>query len=403
MTNHNSKFESVIKHLEITAYKKGIKLGLNRVNKALNDFNNPHKHLKVIHVAGTNGKGSTSIYLARLLEKSGYKVGLFTSPHLCRYTERITINQKEISKFDFIKYLSKTIQKNKYSLTEFEFLTVATILYFKDKKVDWVIMETGLGGRLDATNVFIPKLTIITNISLDHTSILGENIIEIAKEKAGIIKPSVPLITAETNKNIINLFKSICIKKKSPFLTLKKSDYKITKNTYGFHSKNASLDLNAFYFLGKHNLISSKRFGPFDLKINQIPGRFEEIKTNQMHFLLDGAHNEAALKYLKKMIRHFYPNKKIVLILGILKTKNLKKMINIISPLPNTLIATKGEYHLFADSTSLVSYFPKNKKCITTNNLKEALISAKAVYSKNSLIVITGSLYLVGEAKKLLC
>ena len=383
----------ILKYLENTSYKKGIKLGLNRIKNILDDFGSPQNNFKSIHIAGTNGKGSAAIYLSRLLESFGYKTGLYTSPHLQRYTERISINQKEITKNDFSKYLTKVIKKNKYSLTEFEILTSACILYFSDKKVDFAVMETGLGGKYDATNILTPVLTIITNVSFDHMGLLGDTLNAISKEKAGIIKEMVPLITAENKKSVLSVFKKICAKNAAPLIKLapNKSD--------SYHTTNAGLSLKAFKYMIYNNLIKRKPINISSLKLNNIPGRFEEIKKNGIHIILDSAHNEDGLKKLKIAIKHKYPNKKIILIMGALKTKDIKKMIKTISPITDTFIATKGKYYLFREPEELVRYLPVNKNYFSANNVKDAFLKARKLYKKHNIILIAGSFYLIGEAK----
>lgn len=397
-------YYQALKHLETVSYSKGTKLGLGRIKKILNSFNNPYKNLKIIHIAGTNGKGSTAVYLARLLESSGYKVGLYTSPHLLSYTERIAINQREITKKDLSKYLYKAIKKSRGSLTEFELLTVACILYFSDKKVDFAVMETGLGGRLDATNAFSPILTIITNISYDHTQILGKSLGDIAKDKAGIIKPYIPLITAEKNKKILKIFNRFCIKNKSPLIKIQQNEYKsLIKhfNPNNYHMKNAVLSLKAFHYMIENNLIPKKRITLHALKLNNIPGRFEEINRNEIHIILDGAHNEDGIKNLKKAVRLKYPHKKIILIMGALRTKSIKNMIKAIVPITDIFIATKGSYYLFRKPEELIKCLPKNTKYIISDSIQDAYMKAKYLYNKNNIILITGSLYLIGEFKKI--
>ena len=187
-----------------------IELGLKRISKIVELLNNPQKNLKIIHVAGSNGKGSTCAILEEILTKAGYKTGKFTSPHLFSYNERITINKQQISDFDFerlIKEINSLDKKFNIELTEFEILTAAGFLYFNEKACDIVILETGLGGRLDSTNVIEnPLASIITSISLEHKERLGNTIEEISKEKAGIIKKGCPAVFLKKNKGYKTLY-----------------------------------------------------------------------------------------------------------------------------------------------------------------------------------------------------
>ena len=199
--------------------KFGIKFGLAKISKLLSNLDSPHKNLLSIHIAGTNGKGSTAACLASVLSKAGYRVGLYTSPHLNRFTERIKIGNREISKKDVDRLTHLLMNKSKQidSITYFEIVTAMALLYFAEKKVDLCILEVGMGGRLDATNVVTPLISIITNISREHEYFLGNTLLKIANEKAGIIKKRSSLITGATQASVLTLFRKRCHHLKTDF------------------------------------------------------------------------------------------------------------------------------------------------------------------------------------------
>lgn len=353
---------------------------LSAVTKVLKELNNPEKKIKFIHIAGTNGKGSTTYYTSKILS-SKYKVGLFTSPHIRKINERIqTIKPKEnfqpISDKKFQEYITRIKDED---LTFFEALTIIAILYFKDQKVDYAILEVGMGGRLDSTNVITPEITAITSISLDHQQFLGETIEDIASEKLGIVKDEVPLFTTTKNIRLKQLFEDKT-KEKKALLTWVDPDTSIT--TYQ-----------------KYNLpiakAIAKKIGITESEINKIlkninlPGRLEWY--NDL-ILIDGAHNIDALQeistYIKNQDNHFSDP---IVIYGTSKDRqmNPKKYFptsSIIVTVPS-FMGTEIQY-------KNTEFIKKPKNAIT-----KALALAK---KENKKILITGSVYLIGECTLIL-
>jgi len=330
----------------------GSKPGLNRIKKLLTKLGNPEKNLKVILISGTNGKGSTTTYLSSILKKAGFKVGSFFSPHLTNYRERIKINGEKITEKDFRKYVDKIIRyfKNGNEITFFEALTTIAYNYFSNKKCDYAIMEIGMGGRLDASNIAKEDIAIITNIGKDHTKWLGNKIEDISKEKIGILKNKI-LITGAEGKALEVIRKIVLEKKKKIYAlgelfkikNVKTNEkgtefdyifkYRVDKNSKYKHdeklhiklkmrgtyqSKNASLAITASKILGINNKIIQD-----GIKNSKINGRLEIINNNQK-ILVDVAHNPYGTRELVKNLKYF-DYEKIILLFGVMKDKIGKK------------------------------------------------------------------------------
>jgi dihydrofolate synthase / folylpolyglutamate synthase len=385
-----------------------IKLGLERVSEILNLLDNPQNKIKTIHIAGTNGKGSTSAMLAKVLEKSGYKVGIYTSPHLIKYNERIKISSQDISDADFSSLLKKVntlAKKNKLPLTEFEALTIVAFLYFEQERTDIAIIEVGLGGRLDATNVINPILEIITSISFDHTERLGDSLEKIAAEKAGIIKKNSTVIVNANNKglNIIkktaqNMNTEVKIAAEPNYVIFKngineiKIDERIYKtNLFGnFQGDNLSLVITALDFL-KEKGFEIKNQADALLNI-YWPARMQFIKEN---VILDGAHNPSAAKVLRETLDKNFPNQKRIWFFGALKNKDFKKNIEILFS-PEDLV-----YFVSFDAPNSCLYpdFIKvySSKSAFFIDIMQFLTIYDNIKSNNTLVIICGSLYLAGQ------
>lgn len=367
-----------------------VKLGLRNITALLKELGNPHKNLKVIHVAGTNGKGSVCAMLRAILIEAGYNVGMYTSPYLVRFNERMQINNQEVTNDDVEKLIDrinpivKILRKRGYDITFFEFTTAMAFQYFKEKKVDICLIEVGLGGRLDATNVVSPLLSIITNISLEHTKWLGNTVEKIAGEKAGIIKERVQVVTGCKGK-ALEVIKKKC-KEKSCKLIMAK-DHSFETNLLGEHQKqNADIAVAAMKEFGV-----DEKFIRSGLKKVVWPGRLELIDN----ILFDVAHNPAGMKTLKKALKSL-KYKKLVLVLGISADKDIKEMLSIISPLANEIIVTKAKWR-GAETKVLKNYI--NSKVVEKPKVSDAIKHAMSIADKDDLICITGSIFSVGEAK----
>ena len=378
-----------------------INLGLERIQAILKLLNNPQDSAKIIHIAGTNGKGSVASVLANILKCAGFKTGLYTSPHLVEYTERIKINNKEISKKDFCKYISLTCNladKNNIDLTEFEILTASAFKYFIDNNVEYIVLETGLGGRYDATNVCKNTLAIITSISLDHTDRLGNSFEKIAYEKAGIIKNNSTVITS-SNNNGYNTIKEITVEKNSKLISI---DYEI-EMIYKNGQNIAIIDNEQFEFplLGlyqKQNLALvieavkhlniNKTALKEGLKTAFWNARLEYIKEEKI--LIDGAHNPDSAKELKKSLDYYFKDKKKIFIYSTIDTKDYKEIAKI-------LFEEKDEiYYIEFSHKNAVPFEIYKKEVSWLKNIKK-LENFKDILDKKELKIITGSLYMIGE------
>ena len=388
-------YEQIVELLQSQG-KFYINLGLERIETALQKLDNPHKNLKVIHIAGTNGKGSVASTLANILRCAGFKVGLYTSPHLVEYTERIKINNVEILKEDFAKYVS-CVCEIADNLTEFEILTAVAFKYFSDKKVDYVVLETGLGGRYDATNVCEDILSIITSISLDHTDRLGDTYEKIAYEKAGIIKENSTVITATYNKGFETI-KQVASEKNAKLLAV---DYEVEME-YTNAQNYAVIDGEKFEFslLGLYQrqnlalvleacrvLNISFDYIKEGLKTAKWAARLEYKK--EKNILIDGAHNPDSALELRKSLDFYFKNEKKIFIYSTIDTKDYKAIADI--------LFTKDDeiYYLEFNHKNAVS-FEQYVKDVSHLNIKK-VENLEELLKRSELKVITGSLYMVGE------
>lgn len=412
----------------------GSNYGLERTERLLEKLENPHKKIKLIHVAGTNGKGSTSSLLGNILISHGYKVGFFNSPHLEEIEETIRINNENIKEEEFIElineikgYVDEVIEEGFNHPTEFEVLTCIMFLYLYRKKVDFAIIEVGLGGRLDSTNVINPILSIITSISLDHINILGDNIKEITKEKCGIIKKNTPVITCiqkdEALKVIIekaSLMNSNLIisnYNNFKFINVSFNDKIYQEVSFKFNEKeeilrlpllgehqitNLSLAISAIKELNSLNYINldieKVKLGVFNTKWN---GRLEVINKEPL-IVLDGAHNLEGIEVLKRNINKYFKFNNLYLIIGILKDKEVEKMAQVITPLakevytlePNSIRAEKAN-----DLKEIIKKYNNNVEAF--DNYNEAIKEALSKATEKDLILVCGSLYMIGSIRSL--
>ena len=358
-----------------------IELGLDRISLALEKLGNPQEDLKCIHVAGTNGKGSVCSILATILKEAGYKVGLYTSPHIYEYTERIKINEVEISKENFARLLEDVISTD-VPLTEFEILTAVMFLYFKEQNVDYVVLETGMGGRFDATNVIKKNLcSIITHIDLDHTDRLGKTKDEIAYEKAGIIKAGCPVFTSsgyEAIKDKADEADSLLVMV-NPYV---RPDYIEALSLKGLHQvENLALAINAIEYLFKNideNTILSA------LAKVKNPFRFQYFADKNL--IVDASHNPNGVEALRENLDFYFPNKKRRFVFGCLKTKDYSKMMNILFREGDEVYLNEFDY------PNACSYEELKMACAV-----EAKRFERLDLSKDKLNVICGSFYMIGK------
>jgi len=404
--------------------KFGIKFGLSKTSNLLKAFGNPHLAQRYIHIAGTNGKGSVGAMLESVLIKSGLKVGLYSSPHLVSFSERFRINREFIKKdqaASIIMELKEVISKTEPP-TFFELTTAMALIYFFREDVDVGIIEVGMGGRLDATNVIYPMISIITNIALEHQEFLGNNIIDIAKEKGGIIKEGVDLATGVTQPSVVSLLESLCKKKDAPFWRVGRSvqyrrlpsgllGYYGLRDRYTdielglqgrFQYRNAALALLTLEILKRKGLFISDEAVRAGLEDLIWPGRLEEVSSNPT-IILDGAHNPSAMRSLADSIGRDFDFKKLILILGIMEDKDIKNILKEILPLANRVIYTRPTYYRAADPQYLMDLAREFGKAGEVHlPVKAAIDRAVNLADKRDLILVTGSLFTVGEAKSCL-
>ncbi len=402
----------------------GIKLGLSTIKSILHNLGNPQDTYRCIHVAGTNGKGSIASALASILHTSGYKIGLYTSPHLVRFNERICINNKPVPDATVVASYEAVNKANcgARKPTFFELTTAMALYEFGRQKVDWAVIETGMGGRLDATNIINPAISIISNISLEHQKYLGGTIGRIAGEKGGIIKKCVPVITGVKQKNAISVLTKIANKQSAPFYRCGDAfRVRRCKNgtfTYfginniwrdmrsglpGAHQiDNAALVLAACEMLNKNKAELSIQSIKDGLSQNRWPGRLEIVSSSPL-VLLDGAHNLSAIRCLAKFLSENPTKQKITLITGILNDKPYAAMLACLLPLCSKAILTRPKINRALEPEKL---YPIAKKIIPDvciiPDVSEAVQHAIKTASSDEAICIAGSLYLVGEAKETL-
>ena len=366
----------------------GVKLGLRNITELMDSLGNPQTKFKSIHVAGTNGKGSVCSFLDSVLEKQGYKIGVYTSPHLVDFRERIKVNGKKIDKKSVASLLSK-IKPFVKEHTFFEVVTAIAFLYFKQQSVDFALVEVGMGGRLDATNVINPELSVITNVALEHVGHLGDTIEKIAFEKSGIIKPGVGVVSSENGKGL-KVIKNIC-KKRGCSLNIVKPK-KIKTSLHGdFQYQNVSLALKVIDIMKKKGYKISKEAVKGGLMTAKWPGRMEFVSEN---VVFDCAHNPAGAKALAKELKKM--KKDVYLVLGIMKDKDIKGLCNALEPVAKEIIITKPKITRAAMPGKIAKYI--RKRVLAIGNVADALEYAKIKAGKKGLVVLTGSIFTVGEA-----
>ena len=416
-----------------TIYKLGrfgIKLELETIEDILHRLGNPHQRFKAVHVAGTNGKGSTATYIGSILQKAGLKTGVYTSPHLVRFNERITINGQEISDDQVVDAYEAVHEADigKRNATYFEIATAMGFYHFAKERVDWAVIETGMGGRFDATNVILPEVSVITNLSMEHREYLGNTIKALAWEKGGIIKPAVPVVTAVSQPSGCSVLQNIA-KEKSAGLLFYKKDFSMRKThgkgtyTYdglenhfdrlvkplpGEHQKeNLSLALAACELIFKKYKDTDPRYDFTEpivkegLANAQWPGRLEHVMDKPL-VILDGAHNLNAVKVLGKYLSSFLKGRQLTLVLGILDDKPHKKMLEHLVPLAGKVIITQAKIDRSLDPAILKAAAERLTQGPVTiiKDVKEAVTHAIKTSKKADVVCVAGSLYVVGEAKE---
>ena len=406
--------------------QKGMKLGLERMNRLLHLLGHPEKKFKSIHIAGTNGKGSTAAMIASVLQAGGYRTGLYTSPHLIDMRERIKIQEKMITEsqvLDLIEMMKPHIDTTEASF--FEIMTAMAFLFFAEQKIDIAVVETGLGGRLDATNTLRPLMSVITEIGLDHTKILGKTLRPIAAEKAGIFKPGIPCVIGSNNPGVIAFFQEYAQKMKCPVhsvqkrVSIKKMHLKETGTTADLtvlQKKYSGLYLR---LVGEHQLNNLKTVmlcidllekQGWDISeeavrkgLRQVkwPARLELLQTRPK-ILLDSAHNPLGARRLAKSVKTIFHYRKLILIFGVLADKDYRAMLKTLVPLADLLILTMPLSDRALHPKNLEhSPLLQGKNFLIEPDIEAAMHLALSRAAPDDMIVGAGSIYFVGELFRL--
>lgn len=389
--------------------RRGIKMGLQHTFSLLHFLNNPQRNFKIIHIAGTNGKGSTAAMINNILKYHGYKVGLYTSPHLLRFNERIRINSTPISNQEILSFMGiiKPVISDIKS-TFFEVTTAMAFSHFNNQNVDIAVIETGLGGRLDSTNVVDPNLTIMTPISMDHMEILGDNIIKIANEKAGIIKKGVTLISSKQNKNVLNVLLQVANKRQavvnvseSPSDIILESDgtkFHFLGNDYktsmigSYQADNAALAISAIKYFDKS--IQNKTINE-GLKNVQWPGRLQPVSKGVYY---DVAHNAEGIKSMLKNLKNFFPIVSIYGLFCIKGEKDLQYVAKEIKENFEILFVTTNKQNSLLSPTTLSNKLKKfNVESYSVKSIRQGIKKLKKIMKSHDILLIFGSHYIAEE------
>ena len=436
-------YNQALKYLfEKTDYERGLKLRYNvntfslaRMKKLLSLLGDPHLKLETAHVAGTKGKGSTCTMLAKMLEANGYKVGLYTSPHIISLHERIRVNSTMISTSEMLGLINRVYGAvEKLAKTDpptfFEILTSMAFMHFRDKKVDLAVIETGLGGRLDSTNVIQPRVVGITSISMDHMQQLGDTLDKIASEKAGIFKRGVSAVTVEQDPKVMKVLKSHALQRSTPLsVTGHDIDFSYRfefSREHGPHNRICiSTDTSKFEHLrvplpGEHQAINCglaiamldklKRAG-FEIDDQKaieglysvrLEGRMEQI-CNDPRIIVDAAHNAASIRAVMQAIGQHIPYDSMVVVFACNSDKDVAGMLHELQFGADKVIFTRNSSPRSMYPQDLADMYTEicGKMCQTSTNLQQALQTAYSAVGREDLICITGSFYLVGQAKQM--
>lgn len=413
--------------------KFGSNLGLERTFKILEILGSPHEKLRCIHVAGTNGKGSTTAMISKVLIECGYKVGMYTSPYLEEFEERIQINDRNIPKEDLADVVTKVSEAVKQvtalglgSPTEFEIITCAMFLYFYIEKVDFAVIEVGLGGRLDSTNVIIPMVSVITSISYDHMKILGDTLEKIAYEKAGIIKKGIPVVTVPQECSAMKVIEntalqnssaitkvpetSVIMKSRIPNAGMQNISVKTENDEYDielsligkYQLMNCALAVHTLEVLKKLGVNIEKRNIISALKNVKWAGRLEILKRAPLT-VIDGAHNIDGIKKLNESIEEYFSFKRLILLIGILADKQVDEMISEIALKADRIIAVAPHSSRAESPENLCKIIKKyNINSEYEDDYSKAYYKAKSYLGCDDMLLICGSLYMIGDMRKII-
>ncbi|MBA1334438.1 MAG: FolC bifunctional protein [Firmicutes bacterium] len=408
-------------------YKFGSRLGLETMNRLLELMDQPQNRYKCIHVAGTNGKGSTSAFIASILGEAGFKTGLYTSPYLERFTERIRVDGAEISHGDLASitdYVKRRIDimidEGFPHPTEFELVTAIGFEYFNRMKADYAVVEVGLGGRLDATNTISPQLSVITSIGMDHMEILGDSLASISKEKAGIIKKGIPVVVHPQDAEALQVIKETCERLDAPLIDTSLAE--IANHRSGIKGQHFDLRWDGKLYkdifigmLGPHQVMNAVsavaaavRLGIDENAIRKgmeaarWPGRFEILRRKPF-VIIDGAHNLQGAKVLMESLEQLFPGKRMTLVFGILRDKDVERISEMLASKASRVLTTLPVNPRSMAPEELEKIVRKyNQNVESTRSIGEAVTKSLEEAGEDDVIVFSGSLYMIGEVRKIL-
>lgn len=399
----------------------GIKLGLSTIRRILKELGNPQDHFACIHVAGTNGKGSIASGIASILKAAGYRTGLYTSPHLVTFNERISIDGRHISNARVVAAYKavKNVHYGSREPTFFEFATAMALYDFDREGIDWAVIETGMGGRLDATNIVRPVVSIISNLSLEHQDYLGNTLAQIAAEKGGIIKNGVPVVTGVRQAGALSVLNDIAAAKSAPVLRLGK-DFRVRRKSgntftyFGMQNRwpdmqtrlmgrhqvdNAAISLAACELLSRSGTSISEENCRQGLLNHHWPGRLE-IVSESPRIILDGAHNLVAAQNLAAFLARETDQRPITMVIGILDDKPYKAMLSALVPVTQKVIFTRPKIDRGLPPETLYAEAKQYGKEMTLlPDVQQAVQQAVNQAAPDDIICVAGSLYVVGEAR----
>jgi len=405
----------------------GVKLGLENIRALLRLMGDPHATPalagRFIHIAGTNGKGSVAAMLNAIAQRAGFRVGLYTSPHLVSFCERIQVNSHPMDRADLVRLVSeiRPLMQQVAAMpghahpTFFEAVTAVALRYFQEQRCDLVIWETGMGGRLDATNVVTPLTTVITNVQRDHAAYLGETIPQIAIEKAGIIKPGVPVVTAAADPEALAVITRTAQEARAPLTLVRREDYRdLGESSGGQHVRINGLDC-AVPLLGPHQALNAATAVPaarIALKVSDDvlrqglaatywPGRFQ-IFPGKPALVVDGAHNPAAADALRATLQQHFGEQAMTIILGILRDKDREAICRSLAPGATEVLTVRVPSERTSNPVELAEICRGAVPQVPARNANTLAAALEETRNRDGVVVVTGSLYLVGEALALL-
>lgn len=409
----------------------GSRPGLERIERLLALLGHPEQGLKVIHVAGTNGKGSVCAFISAVLAAAGYRTGLYTSPHLVEYTERFQVNGREVAPDELAALLTRVRAAAEAvaaagggQATEFEVLTAAAFLYFARERVDYLVLEVGLGGRLDATNVVEPQVAVITHISYDHVAVLGRTLTEIAREKAGIIKPGRPVVLAPQEDEAARVITARAAERGAPLFSVRaqctvvpgrqdlsgqRFDLTAAGRSYpdleirllGPHQlDNAATAALALTVLGSQGATIPEDAVRRGLAAARWPARFEVVRTAPLA-IIDGAHNPDGAQALARTVRTYLPGRRLILVLGMLGDKDVSAVLKTLGPLAQAAVVTRPASPRAAAPEQVAAGL---KACVPAvyvePEIPRAVDRALALAAPGDAVLVCGSLYMAGAARR---